>query len=125
MSRKKSHTDKIICITPEEFKKIRNISGLNQEDFGESIGISQNSVSDYENRKTEIPKTVQLLIRYRYLKEGNERSENFDWLYEEEHKSSIIEMAGLIDFCKRMEKARLTIRRMIDELVSHSERERE
>lgn len=46
----------------EEFKKIREIKGLNQTDFGEKLGLAQSSVSEYETGKTEIPKTVEILV---------------------------------------------------------------
>ncbi|MBQ9255290.1 MAG: helix-turn-helix domain-containing protein [Clostridia bacterium] len=45
-----------------EIKKIRENLGLNQTEFGKLLGISKNTVSNWENKNTEIPKTMQPLI---------------------------------------------------------------
>jgi transcriptional regulator with XRE-family HTH domain len=67
MSRKKSEYDK------SELKKIgyriktlRKLFGLNQAEFGKSIGISGNYLSEIELGKVEPSKPILIAIEYRY-----------------------------------------------------------
>ena len=38
----------------EQIKKLRKITGLNQTDFGEKVGVGQDRISMYENGKQRI-----------------------------------------------------------------------
>lgn len=50
----------------ERIRAIRVNSGLNQYQFGKSIGIAANSVSDLETGKKEPTETILIAIEYRY-----------------------------------------------------------
>lgn len=47
----------------KEVRKIRESLHLNQTEFGKKVGVSKNTVSNWENDLTEIPKTVLYLLR--------------------------------------------------------------
>ncbi|MBR1680919.1 helix-turn-helix domain-containing protein [bacterium] len=46
----------------EEIKKIREALGLNQAEFGEKLGVSYQTVSNWETGQVKIPKTKIVLI---------------------------------------------------------------
>jgi len=67
MSRKKIHIDKNnLKLIGTRIKSIRESVNLNQDKFGESIGISQGAVSDIETGKIKPTKPILLAIQYRY-----------------------------------------------------------
>ena len=41
-------------VASEQIKKLRKITGLNQTDFGEKVGVGQDRISMYENGKQRI-----------------------------------------------------------------------
>jgi transcriptional regulator with XRE-family HTH domain len=64
---KKSDSEIIYTETPgSRIKRIRKERNLNQKEFGESIGISGNYLSDIENNKVSPAAPLLLAIEYRY-----------------------------------------------------------
>lgn len=53
----------ILKMTGKEIKKIRENLNLNQTEFGKKVGVSKNTVSNWENNLTEIPKTMLPLLK--------------------------------------------------------------
>ena len=47
----------------KEIRKLRENLHLNQTEFGKKVGVSKNTVSNWENNLTEIPKTVLHLLK--------------------------------------------------------------
>ena len=47
----------------KEIRKLRESLHLNQTEFGKKVGVSKNTVSNWENNLTEIPKTVLHLLK--------------------------------------------------------------
>jgi len=67
MSRKKSNYDKYeLKKIGYRIKTLRKLFGLNQAEFGKSIGISGNYLSEIELGKVEPSKPILIAIEYRY-----------------------------------------------------------
>lgn len=53
---------KFLKMNKEQIKKIREALGLNQAEFGEKLGVSYQTVSNWETGIVKIPKTKVVLI---------------------------------------------------------------
>lgn len=62
-----------------QIKNIRLSKGLNQTDFGESLGVSLRTVQNWESSEKDVSKKIELLISERYANntQVNEPSENY------------------------------------------------
>lgn len=54
---------KALKMKGKEIRKLRESLHLNQTEFGKKVGVSKNTVSNWENNLTEIPKTVLHLLK--------------------------------------------------------------
>jgi transcriptional regulator with XRE-family HTH domain len=74
----KSPTD---IMTPEEIRALRKRVGLNQTDFGDVVGVSQMTVSDWENgamRPSE-PRAAAMYQWRKRLDQMSSKEEEADW----------------------------------------------
>lgn len=51
-----------ITLTHKDFRSVRKILDLNQQDLANKLGISKSTIVSYENNKREIPKYIRLAL---------------------------------------------------------------
>jgi len=65
MAQQKRKTGLFTC---EQIRHMRFLSGLNQQQFWNAVGVTQSGGSRYESNRA-VPKSVQELIRLKYVEE--------------------------------------------------------
>lgn len=77
-------------------KKLREDLGMNQTDFGKLLGVSKNTVSNWENSYTEIPKTmIPLIERVMNVRIGVSETEGLVALKEDERGLPMFDICAI------------------------------